>query len=119
MENIRIPVWLLSICIFVFIGVILERLYVSRVDVDIWGLKLNQKQTNQENSDSPISFMIKGGNNGTVSCDEFCSNKKWHGKSGTCVSAKYVSGPSTNDYTSCGNTPGLNNHLVCSCSTIK
>ena len=39
----------------------------------------------------------KPGNNGTVSCNTFCSNKKWGGWSGTCVGAKLTAGvPSDN-----------------------
>lgn len=43
MNNLKIPVWLISVCIFVFIGIILEQLYYSKLPVDLWGLKLNQE----------------------------------------------------------------------------
>lgn len=58
----------------------------------------------------------KTGNNGTVSCDLFCSGKKWKGWSGTCIGAKLISGKPKDNYVSCGNTPGLGNVLVCTCS---
>ena len=42
MQNIKVPAWLISIAGIIFILVVLERLYVTKVPVDIWGLKLNQ-----------------------------------------------------------------------------
>lgn len=42
MNNIRIPAWLIAICAFVFMGILLEQLYLTKRPVDLWGLKLNQ-----------------------------------------------------------------------------
>ena len=42
MKGIKIPVWLIALCVFIFLGVILEQLYVSKNPVDIWGFKLGK-----------------------------------------------------------------------------
>ena len=42
MTLLKIPVWLIAICAFIFIGIILEQLYVSKRPVEIFGIKLNQ-----------------------------------------------------------------------------
>ncbi len=70
MENIKIPVWLISICAFVFIGIVLEHLYISKRPVDLWGLKLNQPaMMNQGNhfTTAPIGAIIGfPGKRGTI-----------------------------------------------------
>jgi len=44
--DMKIPVWLIAICLFVFIGVILEQLYYSKRPVSFWGVELNQPTSN-------------------------------------------------------------------------
>ena len=44
-NNLQIPVWLLAICAFTFIAIILEQLYWRKTPVDLWGLKLNQPES--------------------------------------------------------------------------
>jgi len=38
----KVPTWLIAIVVIVFMLVILEQLYNSKLCLDIWGLKLNQ-----------------------------------------------------------------------------
>jgi H-type lectin domain len=45
MSHLKIPVWLIGLAGIVFIGIVLERLYVAKVSVKIWGLELNQPAT--------------------------------------------------------------------------
>ena len=47
MQGIKIPVWLVALCVLVFIAVILEQMYISKTPVDIWGLKLGKNNESQ------------------------------------------------------------------------
>ena len=38
----NIPAWLISMTGIIFMGVVLERLYIAKVPVKIWGIDLNQ-----------------------------------------------------------------------------
>ena len=59
---------------------------------------------NNEATDVSDSFnmevLIKTGNNGTVSCDQYCTNAGWHGFTGTCVGAKAEKGPMAGSFLS-------------------
>lgn len=43
-ESLRIPVWLVALLGVAFLLVVLERLYVAKVPVKIFGIELNQPQ---------------------------------------------------------------------------
>ncbi len=64
-------------------------------------------------------IMEKGGNDGTASCDRFCSGRAWGGFTGTCVGARLVTGSDTGEYIACRTAPGPGNHLKCWCSTFE
>lgn len=64
-------------------------------------------------------IMEKGGNDGTASCDRFCSGREWSGFTGTCVGARLVAGSGTGEYIACRTAPGLGHHLKCWCSTFE
>lgn len=57
----------------------------------------------------------KGGNNGTVSCDEFCEGSQW-GRTGTCISAKR--GGTNGAGISCATVAGLATAVRCLCSSF-
>lgn len=69
--------------------------------------------------DSPLANFTfeKSVNPGTVSCDLFCVTAAW-GRAGTCIGARFVSGPRSGTYTACAETPGAGNGLVCVCSNF-
>lgn len=41
----KLPSWIISVSMVAFIIVVLERLYITEVPVEIWGIKLNQPIT--------------------------------------------------------------------------
>lgn len=45
-ESLRVPVWLVALLGVAFLVVVLERLYVAKVPVKIFGIELNQPRTN-------------------------------------------------------------------------
>ena len=67
----------------------------------------------------PITFFKKPGNNGTVSCNDFCLGNTtdwWANQKGVCIAASYEKSAIP---TSCDNAPGLNNSLVCGCARLQ
>jgi hypothetical protein len=62
----------------------------------------------------PGTFYIKGGDNGTASCDEFCGGAAW-GQTGSCVGAKMPDG----SFDNCSYVPGaFGGQLTCLCFTF-
>lgn len=57
---------------------------------------------------------VKGGNNGTVSCDAYCNDKKWAGQSGTCLAAR---AQGTDNYVPCSVVLGAFGAVECLCVT--
>ncbi|MDB4928634.1 MAG: peptidase [Myxococcaceae bacterium] len=69
----------------------------------------------------PPGAFEKGGNNGTASCAQYCSNTgndgrpvNW-GRLGTCVGGRSENGPGGGSEIACNNAPGLGNDLICYC----
>lgn len=58
----------------------------------------------------------KGGNNGTATCSEYCSNQwgAW-GRYGVCVKGHIDTGPKAGRDISCDERPGVGNFTQCSC----
>lgn len=57
---------------------------------------------------------VKGGNNGTVSCDEYCNGKQWAGTSGTCLAAR---AQGTDNYIPCSVALNAFGAAECLCVT--
>jgi len=53
MKYVQIPVWLISLIGVLAILIVLERLYVAKVPVKIWGIELNQPP--------PVPIFLGGG----------------------------------------------------------
>jgi hypothetical protein len=64
----------------------------------------------------PTGAFEKKGNNGTVSCNDFCGNTlaDW-GPLGGCVGARIYEGARTGASARCSDVPGLGNALACYC----
>lgn len=63
----------------------------------------------------PARLTSKIGNNGTVSCNTYCSGKQYGGFTGTCIGARFEDGVNIGEYSDCTNVPGIPNSLTCLC----
>lgn len=77
------------------------------------GLSINSSLHLGEAQNLGITLKVKLGNDGSVSCNTFCSGSGWGGWAGSCIGAV----PQNGGIKTCGDTnPG--NELACLCVTL-
>jgi len=114
----KVPSWLLSITLALFVAFLIF-LYATKTNFFVGDKLIGFKSTGVVHAEGPrANILIKGGNDGTKNCNDFCSDKQFPGALGICVSGMFIAGSRTGDQVDCQTRGVRGENMFCACSVI-